>query len=47
MIPVLVSQVGRDVSDCLQQAMVKKGLDMRVAVLVNTFLTYLFSYLLF
>ncbi|GMP87832.1 hypothetical protein CsSME_00040047 [Camellia sinensis var. sinensis] len=27
--------VGRDVSECLQQAMSKRGLDMRVAALVN------------
>ncbi|XP_043693431.1 hexokinase-3-like [Telopea speciosissima] len=27
--------VGKDVSECLQQALTKKGLDMRVAVLVN------------
>lgn len=32
---VIQGMAGRDVSDCLQQAMVKKGLDMRVAVLVN------------
>lgn len=35
----LAVQVGRDVSECLQQAMDKRGLDMRVAVLVSIFCT--------
>lgn len=30
-------QVGRDVSECLQQAMSKIGLNMRVAALVSSF----------
>lgn len=29
-------QVGRDVSQCLQQAMSRKGLNMRVAALVSS-----------
>ncbi|XP_040995303.1 hexokinase-3-like isoform X1 [Juglans microcarpa x Juglans regia] len=31
----MVSQVRREVTECLEQAMIRKGLNMRVAVLVN------------
>ncbi|PIA48282.1 hypothetical protein AQUCO_01400699v1 [Aquilegia coerulea] len=32
---LIEDMIGKDVSECLQQAMIKKGLDMRVVALVN------------
>lgn len=34
---LLSYQVGKDISSCLQQAISRRGLDMRVAALVSTF----------